>query len=75
MGIIAVAAFNEKQRYRPLLDKNAPRVKELRFRSDEMKSSAAVMEESGKAIKPKKQAGTGFGEEKYSYARVVTFKP
>ncbi|MFT5350449.1 MAG: hypothetical protein ACI9MF_001266, partial [Gammaproteobacteria bacterium] len=23
----------------------------------------------------KKQAGTGFGDEKYSYAKVVTFKP
>ena len=75
MGVIAVAAFNEKKRYRPLLEKSAPRAKERRLGSAEMDSSADVMEESGKAMEPKKQAGTGFGEEKYSYARVVTFKP
>jgi hypothetical protein len=75
MGVIALAAFNEKKQYRPRNKKYAPQAMGRSDMPTEAESSADRLEESRIYKEKNRQAGTGFGEEKYSYARVVAFKP
>ncbi|MBT7951320.1 MAG: hypothetical protein HN764_06840 [Gammaproteobacteria bacterium] len=72
MGVIAVAAFDEHRPYRSRQKKSAPYANE---RSDAPASVAGKAESSRDMKEQEKQAGTGFGEEKYSYVKVVSFKP
>ncbi|MFT7459457.1 MAG: hypothetical protein ACI909_002138 [Planctomycetota bacterium] len=74
MGVIALAAFHEKPQHRDYLKKNAPRAIGRADMPSELESSSDRVEESSVYKERKRQAGTGFGDEKYSYAKVVTFK-
>ena len=75
MGVIALAVFNEKMLYRPYAKKSAPRMSGRHDMPAEMESSVDRAEASDVYKEKNKQAGTGFGDEKYSYARVVKFNP
>ncbi len=72
MGVIAVAVFNEQGQYRSYMKKSAP------YDSASRDAAAGVAEEAepGREHREKNgQAGTGFGEENYSYAKIVSFRP
>lgn len=75
MGVIAVAVFNEKNQYRSRMKKSAPFAQGRRDAPLAAESSADRVEAEGVYKEKNRQAGTGFGDEKYSYARAVTFKP
>lgn len=75
MGVIAVAVFNEKDQYRPRMKKSAPFSNGHRDAPMAAESSADRAEAGSVYKEQNRQAGTGFGDEKYSYAKVVTFRP
>ncbi len=75
MGVIAIAVFNEQKQYRPYLKKNKPQINGRNNMPAEMESSADRAAAGEVYREQKKQAGTGFGEKQYSYARVVKFQP
>ncbi len=76
MGVIAIAAFNQKPQYT-----NKPQAfsSEKNRRNDmpmeKEAARASGMEQDSMLKKESRQAGTGFGDEQVSYARVVSFKP
>jgi len=72
MGVIAVAAFEEHRQYRSRKKKSAPYANE---RSDAPASVVGKAESSSDMKEQEEQVGTGFGQEKYSYVKVVSFKP
>ena len=72
MGVIAIAAFNEQRQSRSYMKKSAPYDNASR---DAVAGATAEAEASSDRREKSRQAGTGFGEQKYSYARVVSFKP
>ncbi len=76
MGVIAVAVFNEKKPVHSSLKKNKLLAKERNMaRNDAPAAASADKAEASSLYEEREsQAGTGFGEEKYSYAKLVTFK-
>ena len=75
MGVIALAVFDEKTRYRPVPRYDRPRVAEKKSRAGEMDSLAESAMPGRILNEDSTQAGTGYGEEKYSHARLVHFSP
>ncbi len=75
MGVIAVAVFDEQKVLRSHEKKPVPRMLDRHDMPVELESSDDRAEVSGADREKSRQAGTGFGSEKYSYAKVVMFKP
>lgn len=75
MGVIAVAVFEEKHRPRPEPRYSAPGKSKGNAMPGE-REAVADSAEAGRILKKEsRQAGTGYGEEKYSHARLVHFSP
>ncbi|NKB38619.1 MAG: hypothetical protein GKR93_15905 [Gammaproteobacteria bacterium] len=74
-GVIAIAAFNQKYQYRKKPQALSSEKSSRAEMPMEEAASASGMARDSVAKKENRQAGTGFGEEQVSYARVVSFKP
>ena len=77
MGVIALAVYPEKQRYR-----SQSKLKEKKFGRNHRSydapmelPSASAKAESDSVFENESQPGTGFGNEQYSNVRVVQFDP
>ncbi|MBA4374436.1 MAG: hypothetical protein C0402_16425 [Thermodesulfovibrio sp.] len=84
MGVIAVAAFNEKERYGYLYERSlqkapAPGVSGAMTGKDAVAGASVQAPAHGSAKqsarKSEREAGTGFGEEQYSPSIRVAFEP
>ncbi|MGC2061836.1 MAG: hypothetical protein WA610_02580 [Thermodesulfovibrionales bacterium] len=76
MGVIAVAAFSEKERFGYLYEKSLQKVPAPgpsgTVNGKDAASGASV---HGRAQEPQREAGTGFGNEQYSPTVRVAFEP
>lgn len=77
MGVIAVAAFSEKERYGYLQERSrqqapSPASSGPAAAKD---SAAAGASAQNRAPRPQREAGTGFGDEQYSPVVKVAFEP